>query len=102
MCERNIKPGRAGAISVISNPARPDLCDPMATCVLVTIVGTLSAKDSSGFAAAMVGAVCGTVGGFVPADFRSDPMAARRLLHATTATELGVTEHRPGVEPLLE
>ena len=62
----------------------------------------LHAKDSNAFAAAVVGEVCSACPGFEPGDFRSDPLAARRLLHATTATELGVAEHRPGVEPLID
>eukprot|EP01043_Picozoa_sp_COSAG02_P029841 COSAG02_NODE_1876_length_10570_cov_3.717887_3_plen_573_part_00 len=63
---------------------------------------SLSAKDTAEFVAAVVAAVCTECPGFVPLDFRSDPLAARRLLHATTATELGVAENRPGVESLLD
>lgn len=63
---------------------------------------SLPAKDAAAFASAVVGAVCAECPGFTPDDFRSDPLAARRLLHATTATELGVAENRPGVEPLLD
>ena len=63
---------------------------------------SLPAKDTMGFADAVVAAVCTECPGFAPRDFRSDPLAARRLLHATTATELGVAENRPGVEPLLD
>ena len=63
---------------------------------------TLPPIDSQSFAEAVVGAVCEEVVGFAPSDFRSDPLEARRLLHATTAAELGVAEQRPGVPRLLD